>query len=163
LLATGLGSPNPSLADAEIVHTGPDTSAIDGIVGAVACIEQAAADFGFGAEVVLHAPAKAAALLAYSRLNLDGLSPMGHRWILSPGYPAETGGDETILSIWATGTVWAAVSEQYSLLDPSTGQRPVDWRINLDAAFAQRLGLAAFDPCLNLTANFVVPACNGES
>jgi hypothetical protein len=51
----------------------------------------------------------------------------------------------------------------YVLRDPQTGQRPIDWQTNLDAAYTQRLGMAAFDPCLNLAATVAVPACNGES
>ncbi len=157
LLATGLGTGNPSFLDSDIVHVGGANDA----VAAVSCLEQAAADYGFGAEVVLHAPLRAAAYLKEKRLIEDGLSPSGMPWILSPGYPVGPGG--TTVDIWATGTVWAGVSEPYTLTDPTTGQRPVNWRINLDAAYRQRLGLAAFDPCLNMTASFTVPACNGES
>lgn len=160
LLATGFDTGNPSFADASVVHTGTD----DDVISAVSCLEQTAADFGFGAEVVLHAPLRAAAYLKANYLLENGMSPSGFPWILSPGYPidAPVGADQTV-NIWATGTVWASVSEAYTLTDPTTGNRPVDWRINLDAAYRQRLGLAAFDPCLNLTASFVVPACNGES
>lgn len=149
-LATGVGSTNPSLEDAEVV-----TDAAS-VVDAVACLEQAAADSGFGAEVFLHAPMRAAAYLASEGLlTPDFLSPSGLRWIVSPGYP----GSGTEISIWATGAVWASVTDAYSLVDgPASG-----WRHNTDAAYNQRLGLAAFDPCLNLTATFTVAACNGGS
>lgn len=165
LLATGLGTDNPSFADAETVHTGGADDPSLEIVSAVSCLEQAVADFGFGAEAVLHAPFRAAAWLRSNHLiDGDGWSPAGMRWIISPGYPVgePENGDQTI-NLWATGTVWADVSEPYTLLDGTNGRPPVNWQTNLDAAFRQRLGLAAFDPCLNLTASFVVPACIGDS
>lgn len=160
-LATGVLSSNPSFVDASSVHA----SASADIISAVSCLEQAIADFAFGTDAVLHAPLRAAAYLRANYLIDDFLySPAGFRWILSSGYPVDApeGSDQTI-NLWATGPVWAAVSEAYPLLDGVTNKHPVHWRTNLDAAYAQRLGLAAFDPCLNLTASFVVPACNGES
>ncbi len=163
-LATGLGSSNPSFADATVVHAG--TSDLPGeVIAAVSCLEQAAADLGFGAEVVLHAPARAAAYLRSVMLIEDDThtSPAGHPWIISPGYPVDAeSGDDTIVTIWATGSVFAGASDAYPLL-AAGGRAPVGWRINLDEAFAQRLALAAFDPCLNLSASFVVPACIGGS
>ena len=157
MLADGTGTGNPSLADATVVHTGALGTAVD----AVSCLEQAVADTGYGAAAMLHAPFRAAAYLRNAHL-LDPdtlLSPAGLPWVISPGYPVET--DE--VTIWATGPVWASVEGMYVLRDPQTGQRPVDWLTNTDAAYTQRLGLAAFDPCLNLAANFAVPACTGES
>jgi hypothetical protein len=161
LLATGLGGSNPSLADATVVHAATD----DDVVSAVSCLEQAAADLGFGAEIVLHAPPRAAAYLSANHL-LDEMfvSPAGHPWIISSGYPVEAeSGNDTIVTIWATGTVWAGVSPAYVLRDGQTGQPPPNWRMNLDEAYAQRLGLAVFDPCLVIAASFVVPACIGGS
>ncbi len=107
----------------------------------------------------MHASFRAAAYLNQNRLNVGGLSPAGMPWIINPGYPAA--GEE--VTIWATGPVWASVEGMYALIDPATGMRPVDWQMNTDAAYTQRLGLAAFDPCLNLAANFAVPACTGDS
>lgn len=162
LLATGLGGSNPSLADATVVHTAVD----DDVISAVSCLEQAAADLGFGAEIVMHAPPRAAAFLASNHLldPEDMLSPSGHPWIISSGYPVEAeSGEDTVVTIWATGTVWAGVSPSYVLRDGPTGQPLPSWRMNLDEAYAQRLGLAVFDPCLNLAASFVVPACIGGS
>lgn len=161
-LATGLGSTNPSFADATVVHAATD----DDVVAAVSCLEQAAADFGFGAEIVMHAPPRAAAYLRDHFLMEDDVhtSPAGHPWIISSGYPVDSeSGDDTVVTIWATGTVWAGVSDAYILRDGVTGRPLPGWRMNLDEAFAQRVGLAAFDPCLNLAASFVVPACIGGS
>jgi hypothetical protein len=166
LLATGLGSNNPSFADATNVHSADTGDIPADVVAAVSCLEQAAADLGFGAEIVMHAPPRAAAFLKSLLLIEDDTheSPSGHPWIISSGYPVEAeSGEDTIVTIWATGTVWAGVSDAYVLDDGRTGKPPVNWRMNLDEAYAQRLGLAAFDPCLALSASFVVPACIGGS
>lgn len=153
-LASGSGSTNPALFDGESVSTGSD------VVAAISCIEQAAADVGFGAEVFLHAPLRAAAFLAEKSQIIDGMfSPSGFRWIFSPGYPA----DANSVTIWATGSVFASVSPAETLVDGVTGLPPVGWRQNTGAAYRQRIGLAAFDPCLNLSATFTVPACTGGS
>lgn len=165
-LATGAGSNNPALADAENVHSAaydPATVAFN-VVHSVACIEQAAADVGFGAEVFLHAPVLAAAFLANTGMMTDDYrSPAGYRWIISPGYPVAPADGGTAISIWATGSVFAAVTPAQTLVDGGTGQAPTGWRYNTDAAYRQRLGLSAFDPCLNLSATFTVPACIGGS
>lgn len=154
LLATGLGTDNVSFEDAESVSESGDP------VDAVSCLEQGAANVGFGAEVFLHAPLRAAAYLKSNHLLSDDFrSPSGLQWILSPGYPTE---DDSV-TIWATGSVFADVTDAYDLTDPQTGRPPVGWRINTDAAFRQRLGLAAFDPCLLISATFTVPACSGGS
>jgi hypothetical protein len=154
VLATGEASNNPSFADAELV------AAQDDVVSAVSCLEQAVADVGFGADGFLHAPMRAAAYLRSNHLldPITKLSPGGLTWVISPGYPGGTddGGDSTV-TIWATGLVFAGATDVYQL-DGLPG-----WRQNLDDAYAQRVGLAAFDPCLNLSATFVVPACTGGS
>lgn len=162
LLAEGAGGENPSFADATTVTVVAD----DDVVAAVSCLEQAVADTGYGAAAVLHAPFRAAAYLRNAHL-LDPetrTSPSGLPWIISPGYPGgETTDDDTTVTIWATGLVWAGVDEGYVLDGEDQGGRTVDFRTNLDAAYTQRLGLAAFDPCLNLAASFVAPACTGDS
>lgn len=164
LLATGLGTNNPSLQDATTIHAGTGDDVATEVINAVSCLEQGAADLGFGAEVVLHAPVRAAAFLAAARLNVGGRSPAGHPWIISAGYPVDAeSGEDTIVTIYATGTVWAGVSEAYVLENGNTGRPQPGWRINLDEAYAQRLGLAAFDPCLLIAASFTVPACIGGS
>lgn len=154
VLAQGLETSNPSFVDADNISTGDDP------INAVSCIEQAAAELGFGAEVFLHAPLRAAAYLTANRLiDEDGLSPSGFQWILSPGYPS----GDTDVTIWATGSVFASVTEAYTLIDPATGAAPIGWRTNTGSAWRQRLGMAAFDPCLNLSATFTVSPCTGGS
>lgn len=168
MLATGGGTdvganpPNVSFLDATSVHASSGATEAD-IVNTVSCLEQAVADTGYGAAAVLHAPFRAAAWLRANHLIEPDtmLSPSGLQWIISPGYPIDD--DGVTVSIWATGPVWVAVDESYVLAQANAQGRTVDWRTNLDAAYSQRLGLAAFDPCLNLAASFVAPACNGDS
>lgn len=151
-LQEGYESSNPSFQDAILVGTGGAS-----VVAAVACLEAAAAATGYGAEIFLHAPIRAAAYLASEHLIDNGLSPSGFRWVFSSGYTAT----DTLVTIWATGSLFASVSEAETLIDPSTGAPPVGWRVNTNAAIRQRLGMAAFDPCLNLSATFIVPTCTG--
>ena len=115
---------------------------------AVATLEQAAADAGFGAQWWLHGPIKAAAYLVASDLMQDHLSPTGAPWVISPGYPVE---GPTTIRLWATGPVWAGVDEPFVVGD-------LDRRNNDDTAFAQRSAIAAFDPCVNLFIDVTVPA-----
>jgi hypothetical protein len=152
-LATGAGD-NPALVDGESVAVSTDW------VEAISCLEQAAADLGFGAEVFLHAPLRAAAYLMANDCIADGwFSPSGFQWIFSPGYPT----DPAAITVWATGSVFAGVNPAETLVDGVTGQPPAGWRQNTAAAYRQRLGLAAFDPCLNLSATVTVTACTGGS
>jgi hypothetical protein len=154
VLAEGLsGEPNPSLSEATLVTHASAILPWDAAIDAVACLESAVAETGYGNRAVLHAPYRAAAYLKSSLLMDDnGLSPAGHQWIISAGYPAEP----TTVSIWATGPVWAAVSAVQSY-------GTVNTFINNDDAYSQRLALAAFDPCINFAATFTVPACSGGS
>lgn len=115
---------------------------------AVATLEQAAADAGFGAQWWLHAPIKAASFLADRDQLKDDKSPTGAPWVISPGYPVQ---GPTTIRLWATGPVWAAVDEAFTLND-------VDRRGNEDTAFSQRSAIAAFDPCVNLYIDITVPA-----
>jgi hypothetical protein len=164
-LQAGIGTGNVALSDAEVIHsiTTPSENLVIDAIAAVSCLEQAVADTGFGAEAFLHAPPRAASWLSAANLNVDGYSPAGHRWIISSGYQGVTVDDETTISLWATGTVFSAVSNREVLRDPSTGRPPIGWQTNSDEAIAQRLGLAAFDPCLLVASTFVVPACVGGS
>jgi hypothetical protein len=137
---------NPSFADATVLGTVADAD----FVTAVACLEQAAADAGFGATWVLHAPPRAAAYLAYQGLLTDtGLSPMGATWILSPGYPVQ---GATTVRLWATGRVWASASTP----DVVEG---IHHRTNNVEAWARGEGIAVFDPCLLIAIDVTVPAC----
>jgi hypothetical protein len=155
LLATGAGTTNPALADADLITAG--TAAVD----AMSCLEQAIADVGFGADAVIHVPFRAAAYLRSQDLIDDnGLSPARIPIIISPGYPVP---EVDEVSLWATGPVFAGVTTAYPLVDGVTGLPPMKWRQNTDAAYAQRLALAVFDPCLNLTVTFPVTVCTGGS
>lgn len=145
-LATDLGNvDNPSFADATVLGTIADAN----VVQAVSCLEQAAADTGFGIPWVLHAPVGAAAYLADHNLVVDGLSPNGAQWIFSPGYPGRVDGD---LRIWVTGPVWAASG-------PNRDIEATDWRKNTAYGWADRLAIAGFNPCVNIAVDVTVPAC----
>lgn len=137
---TGLGD-NPSLAECESV--GSFTS----VVQALACLEQEAANRGFGARVLLHLTARMAYLAAAAGvIRPDGsgrwVTPTGSVVVVSAGYPAGecTATTETA---WATGPVWVA-------LDQVDAETPTDWRTNTLEAWAERLAIVVFDPCLNL-------------
>jgi hypothetical protein len=145
-LQTGQASPgSPSLEDADVLGTvaGAD------FMTAVGCLEQAAADAGFGARWYLHAPVRAAAYLADKNLLVDGRSPTGAPWIISPGYEPQ---GPTTVRLWATGTVWAAVDDIFVADTP-------DFRTNSGLAMALRGGIVAFDPCLNIAVDVTVPGC----
>lgn len=141
-----VGNGSPSLADATVLGT---VAAAD-FVTALGCLEQAAADAGFGTQWWVHAPVRAAAYL--SRFNLvlpDRLTPGGGRLVVSPGYAVQ---GPTTVRLWVTGPVWVG-------LDEPDVHAAVDWRVNDDSAWALRAGLVAFDPCLNLAIDVTVPAC----
>lgn len=135
----------PTLSDATSIGTVADAD----FVHAVSCLEQAAADTGFGVEWYLHAPVAAAAYLAKDMLLVNGKSPTGAPWIISSGYARQ--GDTTI-RLWATGTVWAGV-------DGTDVMEAVGHRQNIGVAYAARKGVVAFDPCLLLAIDVTVPAC----
>jgi hypothetical protein len=146
-LATDIvGTGAPSFADADVLGTVADAD----FVTAVGCLEQAAADAGFGTQWFLHAPVRAASYLAYlGQVDTNNLSGTGAKWIFSPGYPVQA---STTIRLWATGPVWVGVGDGIS--NPDT-----DWRTNSKSAFALRAGLVAFDPCINIAIDVTVPAC----
>lgn len=149
LLADGLDGLNPSFADASIADIDAGNA-----VDAVACLEHAIADTGYGNRAFLHTSYRAAAYLKTTKMiDDDDRSPSGHQWIISAGYPTAA---PDSAAIWATGPVWAAVSGVEAM-------GTIDYMVNTDAAFSQRLALAAFDPCINLVATFDVPTCSGVS
>lgn len=138
-----VGTGSPSFADAEVMGAAED------FVQAVGCLEQLAADTGFGSRWVLHTSVKGAAYARrYSMKDSDGFSPSGARWIISPGYPAGT----NTVRIWVTGQVWAAV-------DVPEVHRAVDHRTNDDSAYALSAGIVAFDPCVLGAIDVPVTAC----
>lgn len=144
LATDGLALGTPSFADG--VSLG--TVANGDFVLAVATLEQAAADAGFGAQWWLHAPIKAAAFLVDSDMLDGNKTPSGARWVISPGYPVQ---GPTTIRLWATGPVWVGVEDPFVFND-------IDRRGNEDTAYAQRSALAAFDPCVNLYIDITIPA-----
>ena len=85
LATDNLGLGTPSFEDGVSLGTVP----LADFTVAVATLEQAAADTGFGAAWWLHAPVKAAAFLANRYLIEEGMSPSGAPWVISPGYPVQ--------------------------------------------------------------------------
>lgn len=144
LATDGLNLNTPSFADG----TSLGTVANANFVLAVAILEQAAADAGYGAQWWLHAPVKAAAFLSKENQLSDNGSPTGAPWVISPGYPVQ---GATTIRLWATGPVWASVSDPYVL-------GAVDWSVNDDTAYANRDAIVAFDPCINFYIDVTVPA-----
>jgi hypothetical protein len=139
LATDGLALGTPSLADSVAAAA---TIPSRDMALAVATLEQAAADAGFGSEWWLHSPVFGAAFLAQDRQLLDGgVSPTGAPWIISPGYPAAAA--PTTLRLWATGPVWVGVTDMHSY--QSINRREGD-----DVAYGQRDGIVAFNPCINL-------------
>jgi hypothetical protein len=138
----------PSLDDAGLTVLG--TAADADFALAVGCLEQAAADAGFGAVWVIHTTVRGASYLAQQGLlTIDGFSPAGAKVIIGTGYenPAAT-----TVRLWATGQVWASVSE----IEPVVN---VAYRQNNLEAWARGVGVAAFDPCVNIAVDVTVPAC----
>lgn len=141
----------PKLEDATPLGTVADAD----FVSAVGCLEQAASDSGFGSRIVLHAPVRAAAYL--KSLNLiddNGLSPSGAPWIISAGYlvnPDDTS-DPTVLRLYATGTVWASISDVDTV-------ESVAYRVNELESWARGVGVVAFDPCVLEAIDVTVGAC----
>lgn len=145
LATDSLGLDTPSFADGVSLGVVADGD----FVLAVATLEQAAADAGFGSQWWLHAPIKAAAFLGdQDQMNSDYISNTGAPWVISPGYPVQ---GPTTIRLWATGPVWASVSDPYVLND-------VAWRVNEDSAYANREAIVAFDPCINFYIDVTVPA-----
>lgn len=142
------GFGQPKLDDATPIGTVPNGDYTE----AVGCLEQAAADNGFGARWVLHAPVRAAAGLAESNLIVDGRSPAGADWIISAGYATHPDTPGTTVRLYATGTVWASVSAPDAV-------GTVAYRQNSNASWARGVGIAAFDPCILAAIDVTVGAC----
>lgn len=140
---------SPKLDDAISMGT---VSGAD-FVAAVSCLEQAAADTGFGARFVLHAPLRAAAYLVdHGLIDGNGNSPTGAPWIISAGYQSHPTTPATLVRLYATGTVWASVGEPWTV--DGTAHR-----LNDQWSQARGLGVVAFDPCMLQAIDITVPAC----
>jgi hypothetical protein len=133
-LATGADTENPSLADATPATAGD-------VVAAMAAIEDSVAGALFGRLAFIHvSPGMLTQLIALRLVYREGRtwrSPMGHVVVASPGYV--TLGD----TIHATAEVFASLSVPETRVD-------VDRSINQSVAYAEQVGLAAFDPCFNI-------------
>lgn len=116
---------------------------------ALGCLEQAAADTGFGAAWVVHTTLRGMSYLVGQGLVVDGLTPSGARVIVGSGYENASG---TSVPLWATGQVWASVSDPDLLEGVSYQQNNVE-------AWARGIGVAAFDPCTLLLITCTVPVC----
>jgi hypothetical protein len=144
LATDNLGLDSPSFADGTDLGTVADGN----FVLAVATLEQAAADAGFGAQWWLHAPIKAASFLVADNLLDEDKSPSGAPWVVSVGYPVQ---GPTTIRLWATGAVWAGMEEAFVLND-------LDRTNNDDTAWAHRSAIVAFDPCVNFFIDVTVTA-----
>lgn len=138
LQTDAIGAGSPKLNDA--VSIGTIASA--NFVKAVGQLEQKAADLGFGARWVLHAPVLAAAYLADdSLIDGNGNSPTGAPWIISAGYQVHPTTPATTVRLYATGTVWASLGSPWAV-------EGTEYRINDQWAMSRGLGVVAFDPCM---------------
>lgn len=136
----------PKLDDAVVLGTVADAD----FITAMGCLEQAAADAGFGAAWTVHAPVRAASYLAYQgQVDLNGLSPTGAPVVFGSGYTMPSA---TSVRLWVTGRVWASIST------PDVFEATAH-RLNNDEAWARGEGVAAFDPCMIFAIDVTVPAC----
>lgn len=133
-LATGVETNNPNLSTATPTSVGD-------VVAALASIEDQVAGALFGRLAYIHvSPGMLTELVATDLVYREGRtwrSPMGHTVVASPGYV--TLGD----TIHATAEVFASLSVPETRVD-------VDRSINQSVAYAEQIGLAAFDPCFNI-------------
>lgn len=137
---------SPKLDDASDLGTVADAD----VVGALACLEQAAADNGFGSAWVVHTTVRGVAYLAGASLLTDsGFTHSGAKVIMGTGYENPDG---TTVRFWVTGQVWASISTPESV-------GHVAYATNDMTSWARGLGIAAFDPCINFSIDVTVPAC----
>lgn len=147
LQADIVGTGAPALDDAISLGVVTAESPGDAVVSALAQLEAAAAQAGFGTMVWIHAtPAGATWMASQHLIDPNGFTAAGSRVVVSPGYidPDESPPAPEVVRFWATGPVWAAIDA------PST-MRAVDHRTNDDTAYALRTGIVAFDPCVLLS------------
>jgi hypothetical protein len=136
----------PKLDDAVSLGTAADAD----FALAMGCLEQGAADAGFGALWVIHTTVRGASYLAQQGLmTIDGFSPAGAKVIVGTGYENVNG---TTVPLWATGQVWASVSTPDVIENVNPRQNNIE-------AWARGVGVAAFDPCTLLQIQVTVPVC----
>lgn len=141
-----VGSITPKLDDAVSMGTVADAD----FATAVGCLEQQAANNGYGALWVLHTTVRGASYLAQQGLmTIDGFSPAGAKIIIGTGYANPNG---TTVRLWVTSQVWASVASPDSIENMARRQN------NLEA-WARGMGVAAFDPCILSSIDITVPAC----
>lgn len=116
---------------------------------ALGCLEQAAADTGFGAPWVVHTTLRGMSYLVAQGLVVDGLTPAGARVIVGTGYENPSG---TSVPLWATGQVWASLSDIDTVETVAYAQNNIE-------AWARGIAVAAFDPCMLQLVTVTVPAC----
>lgn len=118
-----------------------------GVVDALACIEQNAAESLFGVTAFIHAPpAVATHLLSQQAMWRDGRlwrTASGNIVVVSPGYEGSAP-DGTLADgerwLYATGEVFAATGQRDTISD-------IDRTENTEIGWSNELVLVAFDPC----------------
>ena len=134
-LATGEATSNPSLADAT------STTAADPIEGLALAEAAAAADI-YGRLAFIHvSPQMLTRLVGAQVVYREGRSwrsPNGHLVVASPGYGVLA--DE----IHVTSEVFASLGVPETMVDINRAN-------NQNFAQAEQIGLAAFDPCFNVS------------
>lgn len=135
-LATGEATGNPSLADATPL------SAASSVVEAIGAADMAAAEFLFGRLAFVHvSPGVLVEAVAATVLLREGRSwrtPGGHMVVSSPGYHSLAD------VIYVTPEVFASLGVPETTVD-------INRAINQSFAQAEQIGLAAFDPCFNVS------------
>jgi hypothetical protein len=135
-LATGTATGNPSLGDAT-----PLSAAGDPTEG-LAIAEAAAAEDLYGRLAFIHVSPKMLTMLVGAQVvyreGRSWRSPNGHIVVASPGYG--------VLAdlIHVTAEVFASLGVPETMVD-------IDRAINQNFAQAEQIGLAAFDPCFNVS------------
>lgn len=113
------------------------------------CLEQFAADTGFGASWVVHTTVRGAAYLTAQNLLVNGLTPSGARVIIGSGYENASA---TTVPMWVTGSVWASLSDTDVIETVAYAQNNIE-------AWARGVAVVAFDPCVLSLVLTTVPAC----
>lgn len=139
VLLNGIASSND---DTTLLEATPLGDASD-IIHAVSLLEESIGESMIG-QGALHAPSGVAAyLMSAGLIDQNGRSPAGHPWIISGAYPTESGE----FTLYATGKVWASVG-------PIEVGEVVDRKMNRRIGRASRVGIVAFDTCLNVSINY---------